>query len=76
MGDCTRTRLEARRLDSCLKNKIRHLVSNYNGDRPDLFAAEGQKYLEELPLSPADRFVVEQLLSSWHHHEEQLQAMG
>ncbi|HVH71132.1 MAG TPA: IS110 family transposase [Candidatus Dormibacteraeota bacterium] len=58
-----------------LKNKIRHLVSNYNGDCPDLFEAEGQEYLKKLALGPADRFVVEQLLSSWHHHEEQLQAM-
>jgi transposase len=58
-----------------VKNKIRHLVSNYNGDRPDLFEAEGQAYLAQLPITPADRFVVEQLLASWRHHEEQLQAV-
>jgi transposase len=58
-----------------LKNKIRHVVSNYNGDRSDLFEEEGQKYLKELPISPADRFVVEQLLSSWLHYEGQLQAL-
>jgi transposase len=51
------------------------VVSNYNADRPDLFEAEGQAHLAELPLTPADRFVVEQLLASWRHHEEQLHAL-
>ena len=58
-----------------LKNKIRHLVSNYNADRADLFEDEGQAYLAELALTPADRFVLKQLLASWQYHQEQLQAV-
>jgi transposase len=58
-----------------LKNKIRHVLANYNADRPDLFSGEGQEYLGQLQLPAADRFVLEQLLASWRHHEEQLQAL-
>jgi transposase len=70
-----RQRQFIRKRSTGLKNKIRHLVSNYNGDRSDLFEAEGQIYLAQLAISPADRFVVEQLLSSWRHYEKQLQAV-
>jgi transposase len=58
-----------------LKNKLRHVLGNYNADRTDLFEEDGQQYLKKLRLRPADRFVVKQLLSSWRHHEEQLQAV-
>jgi transposase len=71
-----RQRFFVRKRIGALKNKIRHLVANHNADRPDLFSAEGQAYLEELALPGADRFVLEQLLASWLHHEEQLQALA
>jgi transposase len=58
-----------------LKNKIRHLVSNYNADRADLFEDEGQAYVAKLALPPADRFVLQQLLASWRYHQKQLQAV-
>lgn len=58
-----------------LKNKIRHIVSNYNADRADLFEDEGQAYLAELALIAADRFVLKQLLASWRYHQEQLAAV-
>jgi transposase len=70
-----RQRFYLRRRLTGLKNKIRHLVSNYNADRADLFEDEGQAYLAELALTPADRFVLQQLLASWRYHQEQLQAV-
>jgi transposase len=59
-----------------VRNKIRRVVSDYNADRRDLFTSEGLEYLAKLVLSPADRFVVEQLLAEWQHHEEQLWALN
>lgn len=48
-----------------LRNKIRHVLANYNKDRKDLFTEAGQKYLRELPLLSADRFSVDQLTAQW-----------
>ena len=59
---------------TAVKTKIRRLVSDYNADRPDLFTAAGQAYLAGLQLAASDRWVVEQLLASWRHYEEQLTA--
>jgi transposase len=56
-----------------VKNKLRRLVSNYNADRPDLFADQGLVYLEQLKLSPADRFLRKQLLALGSFLEGQLQ---
>jgi transposase len=50
-------------------------LSNYNADRRDLFTAEGQAYLAQVPLSAADRFVVDQLLERWQHGEQQMRAL-
>jgi transposase len=58
-----------------LKNKIRRILSNYNADRPDLFRNEGLAFLAEVKVSPADRFVLDQLLSLWHYLEDQRQAI-
>lgn len=70
-----RQRFHVRKRVTSVKNKIRRVLSNYNGDRRDLFSSEGLDYLAQLPLPAEDRFVVEQLLAEWQHHEEQLRAL-
>ena len=63
-----------RRLTSAC-NKIRRIVSAYNADRPDLFTRIGQAYLAAIQVSPADRFVLDQLRMEWEQHAEQLVAV-
>jgi transposase len=63
-----------RRITS-LRNKVRHILADYNLDRPDLFTEVGQEYLAGLALPEEDRFVVDQLLQSWRHYRAQLQAL-
>ena len=49
-----------------VRSKIRHILSNYNADRKDLFSANcGPAYFKEVPLSDADRFVIKQLWALW-----------
>lgn len=60
-----------RRITSA-KNRLRHLLSHYNADVKGLFSQQGQAYLSELRLPTADRFVVRQLVASWHHWRSQL----
>lgn len=57
-----------RRLTSA-RNKIRRAASDYNADRKGLFTAEGLAYLEQLQVSPADRFVLGQLLGERRQHD-------
>ena len=54
------------------KNKVRHILANYNADIPDLFTPKGRTYLAELQLTDADRFVVDMLLAEFDEHEERL----
>ena len=54
--------------------KIRHILSDYNLDRPNLFTAEGMEYLQTAEVSAADRWVLEQLVLQWQQHRSQLQA--
>jgi transposase len=63
-----------RRITS-LKNRLRHLLSNYNADVKNLFSEEGQAYLGKLALSATDRFVAEQLCDAWRHFDGQLVAV-
>jgi transposase len=70
-----RQRYHLRRRTTSVKNKIRHLLSNYNADRPDLFGGEGMAWLKQVALSAADRFVLEQLLAELLHHEQQMTAV-
>ena len=52
-----------------VRSKIRHIVSNYNADRKDLFSANcGPAYLKEVRLSDVDRFVMKQLWAEWQDH--------
>jgi transposase len=49
-----------------VRSKIRHILSNYNADRKDLFSANcGLAHFKEVPLSDADRFVIKQLWALW-----------
>jgi transposase len=49
-----------------VRTKIRHILSNYNADRKDLFSANcGPAYFKEVSLSDADRFVIKQLWAQW-----------
>jgi transposase len=70
-----RQRQYVQRRITSLKNRLRHLLSHYNADAPNLFTGEGQAYLDDLKLSASDRFVVEQLRESWRFFSGQLQAM-
>ena len=54
--------------------KIRHILSDYNLDRPNLFTAEGLEYLQGVEVSPADRWVLEQFVLQWQQHRSQVQA--
>ena len=44
--------------------KIRHILSDHNADRKDLFSAQcGPAYFKQVSLSDAERFVIKQLWS-------------
>jgi transposase len=69
-----RQRVYVQRRITAIKNKLRRIAANYNADREDLFTAVGQSYLEQLKISAADRFAVEQLLAEWRLYRQQLVA--
>jgi transposase len=59
-----------------VRSKIRHILSNYNADRKDLFSAPiGLAYFKEVSLSDADRFVIKQLWAEWQDHVAQRLAL-
>ncbi len=59
-----------------VRSKIRHILSNYNADRKDLFSANcGPAYFKEVSLSDADRFVIKQLWAEWQDHVAQRLAL-
>jgi transposase len=60
---------------TAVRCKIRWIAARYNADRADLFTPRGQAHLAALPLSKADRFVVEQLLQEWRMYVEQREAL-
>src|SRR5271157_5797350 len=60
-----------------VRSKIRHILSNYNADRKDLFSANcGLAYLKEVRLSDVDRFVIKQLWAEWQDHLAQRLAVS
>ena len=63
-----------RRLTS-VKNRIRRVLSNYNADIKSLFTAKGLEYLAGVPLSPADRFSINQMTDELHFGRAQLKAV-
>jgi transposase len=70
-----RQRCHVQRRITSVKNKLRRILSDYNADRKDLFSAEGLAYLAEAKVSPADRFVLDQLRDLWEYLEDQLTAI-
>lgn len=63
-----------RRITS-VRNKIRHILADYNLDRPDLFTVAGQDDLARQALGPEDRFVIDQLSLEWTHFLRQRRAV-
>ena len=56
--------------------KIRHILSNHNADRKDLFSERcGPAYLKQVKLSDAERFVIKQLWSEYDNHSARLLAL-
>lgn len=70
-----RQRWYLRRQTTSVKNKIRRILSNYNADRKDLFHDEGLEFLASVKVSPADRFVLNQLRALWESLEDQRLAL-
>ncbi len=68
----TRHRRYLSKRSTALRNKMRRILSDYNADREDLFGTAGAGYLKRVAVSDSDRFVLDQLLSSWLHHKAQL----
>jgi transposase len=71
-----RHRQYLRQCATALKNKMRRIAGDYNADRKDLFSAAGWQSLDDVPLSPSDRFVLDQLHAQWQSLEGQVRALG
>lgn len=67
-----RHRHSIQRRISSVKCRLRHKLAEYNADLKRLFSVEGTRHLKELPVSRADRFVIDQLREELAHHEKQL----
>jgi transposase len=50
---------------TAVRCRIRHVLANYNQDPKDLFTLDGQEYLKSVAVSPADRFVLDELVEEW-----------
>ena len=55
-----------------VRSRIRFLLADYNADRKDLFSSAGLAYLRKVPVSDADRWVLDQLIEEWAFHDGQL----
>jgi transposase len=66
-----RQRDHLRRRITGVKNRLRNVLAHYNADVPYLFTAAGKEHLAAVALSPADRFVAEQLQTELKHHLRQ-----
>jgi len=60
-----------RRITS-VKNKLRHILANYNADQKHLFTRAGRAYLASLRLSAADRFAADLLCEELDEHGDRL----
>jgi transposase len=69
-----RHRQYLRQTATAYKNKMRRLLSDYNADRKDLFS-RGRAAVKDVPLSPADRFVFDQLRAAWQAVEAQIREL-
>jgi transposase len=66
-----RQRDHLRRRITGVKNRLRHVLAHYNADVSNLFTQAGREHLAAVPLSPADRFVAQQLQGELDHHLRQ-----
>jgi transposase len=57
-----------------LKCRIRHILSDYNSDRQDLFTRAGRADAAQRKLLAADRFVLDELWLSLDHYTQRLAA--
>jgi transposase len=57
---------------TAVRCRIRHVLANYNKDRKDLFTLDGQEYLKTVAVSPADRFVLDELVEQWQDYCKRL----
>lgn len=64
-----------RRRTTAVKNRLHHILANYNADRRDLFSEEGLVHLKQAALKPADRFVAKQLVKDLKYLEKQLRQL-
>lgn len=55
-----------------LKNRIRHILADFNADRPDLFTHAGCAAAAQLALPAADRFVLDELFALLDEHRARL----
>jgi transposase len=67
-----RYRMFVQRRITGVKNKLRHVMAGYNADVRSLFSQAGRAYVDEYPLSPADRFVVEALFEELDQRQARL----
>jgi transposase len=58
-----------------IKNTLRRILSHYNADIPSLFTQAGRDYLQQVEVSRADRFVLDQLCLQLAHNQDQLKAV-
>jgi transposase len=58
-----------------VRNKIRRILSDYNADRKDLFTIVGLAYLDQIAVSEADCFVLDQLREEWKQAAHRLEAV-
>lgn len=70
-----RYRDHVRRRLTSVRCKIRHVLSDYNADRPRLFTMEGLEYLARVELSASDRWVLDQLVAEWKEYGTKMHAV-
>lgn len=70
-----RQRDQHRRRTTSVKCRLRNVLAHYNADVPGLFTAGGREHTSQTALSPAHRFVVDQLWAELDFHRSQRQAV-
>ena len=65
-----------RRRISGLKCRLRNVLAHYNADRRELFTLAGREYLNQVGLSPTDRFVADQLAAELDFQGAQRRAVA
>lgn len=67
-----RQRVYATRRITSVKNKLRRILADHNADVRALFTAAGREHLSQVKLSPAERFVANQLQAELGQHQMRL----